>query len=92
MALKMEEEKRKLLSSISDKNCEKGCSLALGLSEEFKQIVLQQQEVKTSKSNIHIQTFDDEGDQKYFNHMLHDIMIKTFDSPDELLTTIRVFF
>ena len=83
MALKMEEEKRKLLSSISDKNCEKGCSLALGLSEEFKQIVLQQQEVKTSKSNIHIQTFDDEEDQKYFNHMLHDIMIKTFDSPDE---------
>ena len=67
----------------SDKNCLSSCRLLYGLSEVFEQIVQEQQNVKASKSHINPQTFTDPNDQKTYQHMLDDVMIKTFDSPEE---------
>ena len=67
----------------SDKNCLSSCRLQYGLSEVFEQIVQEQQKVKASKSHINPQTFTDPNDQKTYQHMLDDVMIKTFDSPEE---------
>ena len=67
----------------SDKNCLKTCRLQYGVSEVFEQILQEQQKVKASKSHINPQIFSDPNDQKTYKHMLDDVMIKTFDSPDE---------
>ena len=67
----------------SDKNCVKSCGLQYGISDVFDQIVLEQQKVKASKSQIKPQTFDDPNDQKYYDHMLEDVMVKTFTNDDE---------
>ena len=67
----------------SDKNCEKGCRLQYGISEVFENILQQQQNVKTSKSHIQPQTFSDPKDQALYSHMLNDVMLKTFDGPEE---------
>ena len=49
----------------------------------FVQIVLEQQKVKALKSQIKPQTFDDPNDQKYYDHMLEDVMVKTFTTDHE---------
>ena len=67
----------------SDKNCLSSCKLQYGLSEVFEQILQEQQNVKTSKSHIKPQIFTDPNDQKLYQHMLDDVMIKIFDSPEE---------
>ena len=67
----------------SDKNCSKSCGLQYGISEVFSQNVFEQQKVKISKCHVKPQTFDDPDDQKYFGHMLEDVMVKTFQSDDE---------
>ena len=59
------------------------CKLQYGLSEVFEQILQEQQNVKTSKSHIKPQIFTDPNDQKLYQHMLDDVMIKIFDSPEE---------
>ena len=71
------------IESMSDKNCEKSCGLQYGISEAFEEILCEQQKVKASKSHINPQIFTDPNDQKTYQHMLDDIMIKTFDSPEE---------
>ena len=68
---------------LSDSNCEKGCGLQYGISQAFDQVVLEQQKVKASKSQIKPQTFDDPNDQNYYKHMLEDVMVKTFTDDDE---------
>ena len=68
---------------VSGKKCEKSCGLQYGISGEFVQTVVEQQKVKVSKSHIKPQIFDDPDDQKYFCHMLEDVMVKTFLSDDE---------
>ena len=67
----------------SDKNCLNTCRLQYGVSEVFEQILQEQQKVKASKSYINPQIFTDPNDQKTYQHILDDVMIKTFDSPDE---------
>ena len=67
----------------SDNNCSKSCRLQYGISEVFIQNVIKQQNVKYSKSHIHPQTFADPNDQKYYGHMLEDVMVKNFSSDDE---------
>ena len=67
----------------SDTNCLKSCGLQYGISEVFIQNVLEQQKVKYSKYHINPQTFDDPYDQKYYGHMLEDIMVKRFNTDDE---------
>ena len=68
---------------ILDTNCEKNCGLNYGISESFQRIVLEQQKIKAAKGHLLSQIFDDPKDQKFYNHMLGDIMIKIFDSKDE---------
>ena len=67
----------------SDKNCLKTCRLQYGVSEVFEQILQEQQKVKASKSHINPQIFTDPNDQKLYQHILDDVMIKTFNSPEE---------
>ena len=67
----------------SDQNCKKSCGLQYGISDVFAQTVLEQQKVKFSKSHIKPKTFDNPNDQKYYGHMLEDVMIKNFNTDDE---------
>ena len=67
----------------SDKNCKKSCGLQYGISDVFTQTVFEQQKVKASKSHIKPKTFDDPNDQKYYGHMLKDVMVKNFSTDDE---------
>ena len=67
----------------SDKNCSKSCGLQYGISEVFIQNVIEQQNVKYSKSHINPQTFDDPNEQRYYCHMLEDVMVKNFNTDDE---------
>ena len=73
----------KIVRQLSDKNCKKSCGLQYGISDVFNQNVFEQQNVKCSKSHIKPQRFDDPDDQKYYGHMLEDVMVKTFSSDDE---------
>ena len=68
---------------VSDKNCKNDCRLQYGVSEVFENILQQQQNVKTSKPHIQPQTFSDPKDQALYSHMLNDVMLKTFDGPEE---------
>ena len=71
------------LETGSDGHCKKSCGLQYGISEKFNQIVKEQQTIKTSKSHIQPETFDDPNDQKIYAHMLEDVMVKHFDGEDE---------
>ena len=71
------------IESMSDKNCEKSCGLQYGISEVFEEILCEQQKVKASKSHLKPQLFDNSEDQKFYSHMISDIMMKIFDSKDD---------
>ena len=63
----------------SDRNCTKSCNLKYGISDVFNQNVAQQQKVKQSKAHIKVQMFDDPTEQENFDHMMDDVLLKTFD-------------
>ena len=68
----------------SDKNCSKSCGLQYGISEVFNQNVIEQQTVRYSKFPSKMpQTFDDPNEQRYYRHMLEDVMLKSFNSDEE---------
>ena len=67
----------------SDKNCTKGCRLKYGLSDLFNQKVLNMQKVREEKAGIKSNLFENHEDQKLFDKILDDVMIKTFDGPCE---------
>ena len=67
----------------SDRNCVKSCNLKYGISDVFNQNVAQQQKVKLSKAYIKFQMFDDPTKQAKFDHMMGDVLLKTFDDNSE---------
>ena len=55
----------------------------LGPSESFEINVLKQQKVKTLKANISATTFNTPSEQKKFQAILNDVIIKTLDFPSD---------
>ena len=67
----------------SDNNCDNSCNLRLGVSETFNKILLEQQKIKTLKTHISPQIFNDPEDLKLYQHMLGDVMLKILDDPKD---------
>ena len=67
----------------SDKMCVESCGLKYGISEVFNQNVVEQQKVKQSKAHIKPQIFDDQNEQTKFDHLMNDLLFKTFDNDSE---------
>ena len=63
----------------SDTNCKESCGLKYGISQNFHQNVIEQQKTKASKAHIQPQIFDDPNEQEKFKHMMHDVVLKTFN-------------
>lgn len=71
------------IDTASDGKCETACKLELGSSERFKSNLVEQQIIKASKAHITPQIFSDPKKQAFYCKLLNDVMMKTFDSPDE---------
>jgi len=67
----------------SDRNCVKSCNLKYGISDIFNQNVAQQQKIKQPKAHIKLQLFDDQTEQAKFDHLMDDVLLKTFDNESE---------
>ena len=63
----------------SDTKCKESCGLKYGISQNFHQNVIEQQKTKASKALIQPQIFDDPNAQEKFKHMMHDVVLKTFN-------------
>ena len=67
----------------SDKNCVETCNLKYGISNTFNENVRDQLKVKASKAQIKPQLFEDPNEESKYNHLMDDIMLKTFDDESE---------
>ena len=67
----------------SDNKCVESCNLKYGVSEVFNQNVDEEQKVKQSKAHSKTQIFDDQTEQVKFDHLMVDVLLKTFDDDSE---------
>ena len=72
-----------VVDTTSDQNCKSPCNLEMGSSSLFQQIVAQQQNTKAAKGDPYLYTFSYSNEEAFYQEMLDDDMLKTFDGPEE---------